>query len=740
MTRRSLFLLSLAGRARSGAAPAEGQLEPAERGRTSLPATYIIDYATNHLKDRGFVSRVAQAPPQLLHLGHDVPFTGHWGPRAVPLPVKDESQYRQLTPEETRARFRGLKDMVRDLHRAGVDLIFPYIDSQQMGGDLEKRLGFWEFYDAWDKYRAFGIPRRPADDPAEWLQHDPDGRIHFNNPAAYPSYEPQFFYAPCPNNRHWRKWLEFVVRDIARTGCDGVFVDDNIIHCYCRDCRENFPRYLRSRYRPEELRSAFGTGEVQLHSEADKTWWAKKRPEFLEFLASRYKPGELEKRFKIADYTTPSNLDRIGYGFLDGRAREFIAHLQEKYSAEERRRRFGAPDLRLLGIEKPQDRLRWYETQRFWAWSIADLLLQLKRAVAPENPDFVFFPNWGSMQTVGAVDGRRQHGKNVAEWKRGADWMMFEEDYEKGMPGRDDSGGFTAHGAQYKFSLASGARPVVLFAGAHGEANIELAHAEVAAGGCGAFVQSGYEFPEVRRGFRKLYERRPDLFAGYESVAPVALAYFYNQAHFENREHLREVYRLHPALAGKHVLFDFLTEETLDRLRQYRVVILPSVLYLSRAEERAIAKWAAAGGRLIVPGERPRFHEDATPRDTPAFANASADLAAAYGAEWRWTQRDDLPGLRANAYWKRDRGRAVVVTHLLSYDVSKAGEVRPARGVPVSFTLPEGIGRVRLGRLSMISADSGEAVRVEGELRDGKLSFEAPEVRIYRVVEAVLEG
>ncbi|MFN0171409.1 MAG: hypothetical protein ACKV22_33755 [Bryobacteraceae bacterium] len=725
---------------RSGATPTRWQLEPAQLCRTSLPATYIIDYATNHLLDRGFISRVAQAAPQLLHLGHDVPFTGHWGPRAVPLPVKEESQYRQLTPDETRARFRGLKDMVRELHRAGADLIFPYIDSQQMGGDLEKRLGFWEFYDSWEKYRSFGLPRRPADDPAEWLQHDPGGHIHFNNPAAYPSYEPQFFYAPCPNNRHWRKWLEFVVRYIADVGFDGVFVDDNIIHCYCRDCREGFSRYLRSRYRPDELRAAFGAGEVHLCSEADKTWWAKQRPEFLEFLASRYKPGELETRFKISDYTTRSNLDRIGYGFLDGRARDFIAFLHAKYPAEERRKRFGAADLRLLGIEKPQDRLRWYETQRFWAWSIADLLLQLKRAIAPQNPDLVFFPNWGSMQTVGAVDGRRLHGKNVAEWKRGADSMMFEEDYEKGMPGRADSGGFTAHGAQYKFSLSNGVRPVVLFAGAHGEANIDLAHAEAAAGGGGSFVQSGYEFPEVRRRFRKLYERRPDLFAGYEPVAPVALAYFYNQAHFENREHLREVYRLHPALAEKHVLFDFLTEDTLDRLRQYRVVILPSVLYLSRSQERAIEKWVAAGGRLLVPGERPAFYEDATPRAAAAFAQASADLAPAYDAGWRWTRRDNLPGLRANVYWKKDRGRAAVVTHLLNYDVPAGGEPRPARAVPVSFPLPETLERARLGKLFQISPDSDQAIPLEGDLRDGKLSFEVPEVRLYRVVEALLDA
>ncbi|MCX6622599.1 MAG: hypothetical protein NTY38_16320, partial [Acidobacteria bacterium] len=177
MNRRDLLKLPVAAAFASS---------PAMRGRTSLPATYIIDYGTNHLADAGFVARVGEAPPTLLHLGHDVPFTGHWGPRPVPLPVKDLSQYRQLTPEETRNRFRALTDMTAGLHQAGVKLIFPYIDSQQMGGDLGKRLGIWEFYDAWDQYRSFGLPARPREDPAGWLQRDPAGRIHFNNPAAYP--------------------------------------------------------------------------------------------------------------------------------------------------------------------------------------------------------------------------------------------------------------------------------------------------------------------------------------------------------------------------------------------------------------------------------------------------------------------------------------------------------------------------------------------------------------------------
>jgi hypothetical protein len=741
MNRRDLLKLTLAGAYCSVAAARRGQLLPAVRPHTSLPATYVIDYRSNHLSDPGFIPWVAKTPPSLLHLGHDCPFTAHWGPRAIPLPVPDISQYRLLTPQETSDRILAIKAMVRELHGAGVEIVFPYINSQQMGGDIEKRLGFWEFYDHWDEYRSFGLPPRPAADPAEWLQRDPSGRILFNNPAAYPGYAPQFFYSPCPNNEYWRVWLRFVVGSIAQSGFDGVFVDDNIIHCYCGYCREGFKHYLRSRYTPRELRSGFGTSEadkIELCSQADKTAWAKSQPAFIEYLDSHYASGELEKRFKISDLTTPSNLDRIGYNFLERPAREFITSLEQKYSPEERRRQFGTADLSQLGIERPEDRLRWFETQRFWAWSIGDLLVDLRRAVAPYHNGFVFVPNWGSMQTIDGVEGRRLHGKNVAEWARGADYMMFEEDYYRGFPGRAASGSFTVHDLQYRFALANGVRPVVSFGGPHGRASVELAHAEAAAGGGGCFVVNFGEFGEVRRLYRRFYETHSNLFTGFQSMAQVALAFFYNQVHMENREHLRQVYSIHSTLAADHVLFDFLTEETLHLLPRYHAFILPSVAYLSRAQEQVIEKWMRGGGLLIVPGDHPTFYENAKPRPTPAFGSAPADFSALRSPQFQWTGRDGLPGLRGYAYWKQEGRQSRVTLHLLNYDLDATHEPEPVRHIPVSIALPISVHRATLGKLSTFTPDSGEASELQGELRDGRLNFELPELRVYRGVEALL--
>lgn len=741
MNRRDLLKLTVAGAFYPALARAQGRMPViAHPDRTSLPATYIIDYATNHLHDSNFVPKVAQAPPDMLHLGHDVPFTAHWGPRALPLPVKDKARYQLLSPQATRTRIGNIKTMVRRLHAARVQIIFPYINSQQMGGDIQKRLGFWKFYDHWDDYLSFGLPPRPKADPTDWLQRDPHGRILFNNPAAYPGYAPQFFYSPCPNNAYWRTWLRFVVRSIAQVGYDGVFVDDNIIHCYCRFCQAGFKRYLRLRYTPSQMRAGFGTSDVdkiKLCAQGDKTAWAMDQPSFVDYLVTLYGRKELEKRFKIPNLD-PANLDRIGYNFLDWRAREFIASCMEKFSPEQRRRRFGTEDLNRIGIERPEDHLRWYETQRFWAWSIGDLLVDLRGAARPINPHFVFVPNWGSIQTPHAVEGRRRQGKNVAEWARGADYVMFEENYKHGFPGRAPSSGFTVHDIQYKFALANGVRPVVLFGGPHDRARVELAHAEAASGGGGSYVQMFYQYPEVRRAFRRFYERRPDLFTGYQPVAQVALAYFFNQTHMGSLDYLRELYSIHSILAAKHVLYDFITEETLDRLERYSVLILPSVIYLARSQQRAIGKWMGAGGHLIVPGFHPDYYGNAKPRPAPLFTQAPSDISPVCSAPYQWTPHKGLPGLRGYVYSKQEGRQARVTVHLLNYDLDTTHEPQPVRDLPISVVLPRALQQETLSGLTAFTPSSGQSSQLHGEIRNGRLSFELPELRVYRLVEAVV--
>ena len=688
--------------------------------RTAAPVTYVIDYATTHLSNPDYLRKLAEAPPEILHVGHDVPFLSAAGPTRQGGDRDLFGNLPLLDPAATAERVRAITKFVADVHAAGVRRVFPYICNQTIGGDPDKRLGFWAFYDRWNEYKEFGIPPRPRADPVKWMQRDPFGNIHFDYRKGHARFTPQFRWMPCPNNEHWRRYLEFTVEQIAACGYDGVFVDNNILHCYCEYCQRSFQRYLVGRYPPEQMMRTFNESsaeEFKLYYGADKTAWAKIRPDFPAWLSGRLKPGELEKEFRLSGVMTAADINAMGYGFLQGRAREYIEELQRKHSSAERKQRFKTDDLQQLGLATPQLRAMWFETQRFWAWSIAENLLRLARAAARHKPGFMVVPNWGAMATIRHLEGRRTSAKVVAEWKRGTNWMMFEED---GMPGRTAPGAYHDFQLEYKLSLANGVRPVVLPYGEKSPAVSELAFAEAAAYGGGAYVQAGYDVPEIRKRYRELGAKHKDLFDGLEPVAHVGVGFVFNQSLLENPAHMQQFYPLKLALSNAHYLWDTVTEEDLsvERLSGYRVVVMPDERYLPLDAEAALRDWAARGGELIrVAGISPP--ESAVTKLT--------------GRGLEWTTRQDLAGLRAAVYRKQEGTRTRFVIHLLNYDMTPHQDPAPVNGLPVSIALPAGNWKVD-GARSLVPGAERRAP-LAARIEDGCLRFLAPEFRIYQIVE-----
>jgi hypothetical protein len=689
--------------------------------RTAAPVTYVIDYATTHLGNPEYLRKLAEAPPEFLHVGHDVPFLSAAGPSN---PTGDRDLFGSLpllAPAATAERVKVITKFVADVHAAGVNKVFPYICNQTIGGDPDKRLGFWAFYDRWNQYKEFGIPPKPPADPVKWMQRDPFGKIHFDYRKGHLRFAPQFRWMPCPNNEHWRRYLEFVVEQIAACGYDGVFVDNNILHCYCEYCQRNFQRYLLGRYPPEAMNRAFGTGaveELKLYYAADKTAWAVIQPDFAAWLRGRLKPGELEKEFRLSGLKTVDDINAMGYGFLQGRAREYIEEVQRKLPSAELKRRANTDDLRQLGLASPQLRALWFETQRFWAWSIAENLLRLARAAAKHKPDFMVVPNWGAMATIRHLEGRRTSAKVVAEWKRGTNWMMFEED---GMPGRAEPGVYQDFQLEYKLALANGVRPVVLPYGEKSPAVSELAFAEAAAYGGGAYVQAGYDVPEIRKRYRELGTRHKELFDGLEPVAHVGLGFLFNQSLLENPAHMQQFYPLKQALSNAHYLWDTVTEEdlTVEKLSRYRVVVMPDARYLPPDAEAAIGDWTSRGGALIrVAGTTP-----------PESA-----VTQLVGRNIEWTDRPDLAGLRAAVYQKRHGSKTRFVIHLLNYEMTPQQDPAPVSGLPVSIALPAGNWKVESAR--SLAPGAPQMTPLQARVEDGCLRFLAPEFRIYQIIEA----
>ena len=174
-------------------------------------------------------------------------------------------------------------------------------------------------------------------------------------------------------------------------------------------------------------------------------------------------------------------------------------------------------------------------------------------------------------------------------------------------------------------------------------------------------------------------------------------------------------------------------ERLVERLVGYRV-------FPDAAGRMNLSLADTGGGLLLVPGGRPTYYEDAKGRSKPAFDSASSDLGPAYASKFKWTGAEGLPGLRANVYWKQDGHQARLVMHVLNYDVPPSGEPGTVRNFPISFALPDSLAKATIGKLSVVAPDSAEPALLQGEIRDGNLSFELPELRVYRIAEAVLTG
>ena len=257
--------------------PAPAVLEAAfarrdrEAWRTSLPFTYVLDYGTNHVGNSNYIAAVASAPPTLLHLGKDVPFNHGWG--AVRAFGGENVAHgcgdaiTRLGPAEVAARITALRETVDSLHAAGVRFVTPYICSMTINGDPVKRSGFWEFYDQWDTYRCLGLGPRPAQDPMDWLQTLPDGkpRIYYkyDQTGFYPRFKVNHRFAACWLREGWRSWLLEVVRFVARTGCDGVFVDNGRSQkSYSPEALAAFRAHLKRCYTPALARDILGIANL----------------------------------------------------------------------------------------------------------------------------------------------------------------------------------------------------------------------------------------------------------------------------------------------------------------------------------------------------------------------------------------------------------------------------------------------------------------------------------------------
>src|ERR1019366_6133419 len=139
--------------------------------------------------------------------------------------------YQGLSPaDEMEGQRRATTIYLRNARRHGIRLAIGYICATSIV-KLETFDKNWP-----PEFRA-----RFHQAPSGWRQQDRKG-----NPL--PSWYGGDYQPACMNNRDWRAYERFMVRQQLEAGCDGIFFDNPTVHpqgCYCRYCMDNFAQLLR---------------------------------------------------------------------------------------------------------------------------------------------------------------------------------------------------------------------------------------------------------------------------------------------------------------------------------------------------------------------------------------------------------------------------------------------------------------------------------------------------------------
>ena len=683
--------------------------EPVVRGfeipaKTSLPYTYGIWYRPDP-EDKTFLAELAKSPFDLYHVGYQAPFKAAFGPAYGGELYTDDI----LPPHEVQQEMDRVTEVIEGMREAGVGRIIPYVFTMAFFGEPQARRGFFHFYDHWDEYRQFGLGPRPEADPSLWSQVRGPHQLGGGPPGI-------LHYDPCINHPGWLAYLDLVIRHIAAIGYDGVFFDVNTLYCFCPHCEARFDVYLFDKYGAAGLREAFGTDDARelnlsrIYPEYKdavlggfrdhlSTIWAR---EDLDKLTGHAEAGAvmLEKDSALLrcyvqdsrgefppDVPLRTHLtERFGTECaldLQENRNEFLQtvlrwHFRRFLESEELRDRlqdrFGNAQVRKRCCESPRDLLLWVETQRFWCNSVARLLERLKEigrcalAEVGREDDFYTVQNFGPVATLDGINNRRIDGTDLRSRAPVCDMAMCEEMLQ---PGATEAGVIISNAFAFRWAMAAGTQACTLLYHVSDDCAADLAHAEVAAGGGGAFVQCCLMAPESRRRWKHFLAQRAELWERGVSHARVALLYWSDQTFYEYPEHLASCRAFVHIFSENQVPFDIIVEENVAACPQYDLVVAPMLRYLDDSALEALFRYVKNGGDLLVVDPfgtddawaRPREHGPMEPIG-PASKSESLEMISFGSGRILRLPRETVPARRSDLWvLMEDRANDVEQAH-----------------------------------------------------------------------------
>ena len=670
--------------------------------KTSLPFTYVLDYGSEHLGNADYVPAVATAPPVLLHLGKDVPFNHGWGP------VK-------ALGGENQAHGRG-----EDIRRLTPEQVRERISGlRQMTDELHAKGVRWvtPYICAMtvngDHERRSGF----WDFYDHWSEYRPLG------------------LAPKPGSDPF-DWLQRH--------------PDGSVRLYYR---YNYPKEYYPRFENNHRYAACW------YASGWQTWLC----EVVRFVARCNHDGV----FVDNACSQRCQCARCLKAFREYLGRELpAAHLARLLK--------GVPIDQVTFPEKPGTPL-YAEMNRFWCATVHAQLAALKEAGSKElGREFIIFPNGGRPTFIQRA-------------LQDTDFVMFEKshgDYgtHPGLVLRPIFAGIKVRAYndnifEHKFvqCLRQRVRPIILSRAGYPRqppaqklnadaARLGMAECGAFSGGGGFLLRPDFDvYHDALNEYRRFFETHPQLYAGLDSYAPVALLAFPEQKWVGNGGHMGAVRQLTDSLTQAHVLFDYVSEMRLSEtvLKRYPVVVAAELDILSDEQLAILAEYVQAGGHLIRAGSFAGHDEFLAPRqpETNRWASLTHATGAATqtvdrGTVTRCLRTEDVtnalgvdycvatcpdeklaPHVKVNAFRSLSGAPGRLVVHLVNYNVPlgvDAPAPTPVSKIDLDLPLPKG---TRAVSAKIFAPDEDESVSLNVNCTDGRVRVRISELKIYRVLE-----
>jgi hypothetical protein len=500
-------------------------------------------------------------------------------------------------------------------------------------------------------------------------------------------------YWGCISNPHWREILKRMVTAALGLGLDGFhIIFPQREGCVCEHCQAAFRQWLGSRHTAAQLKKQYQINELKSHTFSTINGWYESEE------ANDYALECL----KFSQASLKDCYDEV-----------FIQH-----------GRSIKPDL-ILG--------QWnhiYRSSYKGPGQLAGTFAQLnadERCVLPSE-------RWGK-------------GEDFV-WYSIGNWSMYD---------KPDERSFADFGLERKYLYeAAGGKPSTVKM--DDNIHIQLTIAESVAYGGFAYPRGpNYKDASTQKAVKVWFDflqKNEQLFHPSTSYSETALVWNRRAVHRGDTLHTADFKRLGRLLTKNHVLYDVLIDDnlSLDRLKQYRLVLLPSVADLTVEERTMLSEFIGTGGKVVVSNPAPGKQSI-----KGAIVFASKTLQAISPVAWQefepylndWLpNRSGISALDTISFTcfeldrsSRSKTRKFVV-HLVNYHRDR----RPIRGVtgadierpisagpiPVRVILPPG---TRARKVTLHSVKNAEPTKLKFDQEDGAVSFVVPRILVHGAIE-----